>query len=120
MLSVMFLAVCGVAAMVAVTLLVKRNIPLAFRWEGAFRHIVALLAAWMIFSFLSMLFLVMNLFETGNFSFEGLLHVVEIGLSLLIGGIVVVLMVLLMTKIFAVKAAKVLEQDAAGFTAKAQ
>lgn len=116
----MVLAVCSGVAMVAIIFFVKRNIQLAFRWKGAFRHIVALLAAWMIFSFLSVLFLVIDLFETGRFSFARLLHVLEIGMCLLIGGLVVIIMVLFMTKIFATKAYNVLERDTADFTAKTQ
>jgi hypothetical protein len=58
-------------------------------WEGAFRHIVAVMMGWTAFAFLFFITLVIGLFERDTFSFAAMMDALTNSLIILLCGVVI-------------------------------
>ena len=62
------LLVIAIGLIVYIIVFVRRRKHMHARWNGAFRHIVALILGWVSFATLSALLALMDLFESNKFS----------------------------------------------------
>jgi hypothetical protein len=58
-------------------------------WEGAFRHIIAVMMGWIAFAFLFFISMVIGLFERDTFSFVAMVDALTNSLMILLCGVVV-------------------------------
>ena len=75
-----------VIIMTCAVLFFRKTAGLQTRWEGAFRHIIALMAGWVAFSLLFFLGLVIALFESDAFSLPNMLDALNKTLLILLCG----------------------------------
>jgi hypothetical protein len=66
----------------------RRRKAVQDQWTAAFRHIVALIAGWVAFGILSGLFVLIDLFEGGNFSLTVFANGLLMPLIIFIAGMV--------------------------------
>lgn len=88
-LSAMVLLVIAVGLIIYIIAFVGRRKNIQARWNGAFRHIVALILGWVSFATLSALLVLLDLFESNKFSFVTFADSLLAPLVIFIAGMVV-------------------------------
>jgi hypothetical protein len=88
-LSAIILLVIAVALIIYIIAFVRRRKNIEARWSGAFRHIVALVLAWVSFATLSGVLAMLDLFESSKFSLLTFAESLFNPLLLFIGGMIV-------------------------------
>ncbi len=90
MFAKLLITLAVVVILLTCTVLFFRKITgLQTRWEGAFRHIIAMMAGWVAFSLLFFLGLVIFLFESDTFTLPNMLDALNNSLLILLSGLVI-------------------------------
>ena len=84
-----FLVLIAVGLIIYIIAYVQRRKKIQARWNGAFRHIVALILGWISFATLSVLLVLLDLFESNKFSFVTFADSLLAPLVIFIAGMVV-------------------------------
>jgi len=84
----------AVGLIIYVIAFVRRTKNIHARWNGAFRHIVALILGWVSFATLSGLLVLLNLFESNKFSLVTFADSLFTPLVIFIAGMVVLRIIL--------------------------
>ena len=88
-LSAIVLVLIAVGLIIYLIAFVRRRTNIQARWNGAFRHIVALILGWISFATLSVLLVLLDLFESNKFSLVTFADSLFTPLVIFIAGMVV-------------------------------
>jgi len=88
-LSAIVLLIIAVGLIIYIIAFVGRRKNIQARWNGAFRHIVALILGWVSFATLSGLLVLLDLFESNKFSLVAFADSLFTPLAIFITGMVV-------------------------------
>jgi len=94
MLRAIVLLCIAIGLIIYIIVLVRRRKNLQVRWNGAVRHIVALILGWVSFATLSALLVMLDLFESKKFSLVTFADSLFIPLIIFIAGMVILRMFL--------------------------
>ena len=85
----------AIGLIVYIIVFVRRSKHVQGRWNGAFRHIVALILGWVSFATLSALLVLMDLFESNKFSLVTFADSLFTPLVIFIAGMIVLRVILI-------------------------